>query len=93
MHVTGLHTVLQEWHVGRLVLAGLAGDVCVASTALDAVALGYQVAVLRRATRPTREWWRLRDVRGCRSNTHITWESRLTGEGVQVTDCVQFGST
>lgn len=49
---TGLQAVLQERGVERLVVVGLARDVCVAATALDGRRLGYPVTVLLEATRP-----------------------------------------
>lgn len=48
---TGLHGYLRERGVGRLTLAGLATDFCVLYTALDAVALGYKVALRMAACR------------------------------------------
>jgi nicotinamidase/pyrazinamidase len=50
VEATGLHRVLQELGVERLVLAGLALDVCVRETALDAVRLGYPSFLVRSAT-------------------------------------------
>jgi nicotinamidase/pyrazinamidase len=49
---TGLDEVLRAHHVGRVVVVGLALDYCVKATALDAVALGYDCIVPRRATAP-----------------------------------------
>ena len=50
---TGLHEVLRERGVRRVVIAGLALDYCVKETALDAVGLGYEtVVVIRSATAP-----------------------------------------
>jgi len=49
---TGLHEVLQSRSVERVVVVGLALDVCVKATALDAVALGYPCAVVRAASAP-----------------------------------------
>ena len=48
---TGLHAWLQARGVRRLVLAGLALDYCVAWSAADAAALGYDVAVVAGACR------------------------------------------
>ena len=48
---TGLHGYLRERGVGRLTLAGLATDFCVLYTALDAIALGYEVALRMAACR------------------------------------------
>lgn len=48
---TGLHAWLQARGVTRLLLAGLALDFCVAWSAEDAAALGYQVAVIEDACR------------------------------------------
>jgi nicotinamidase/pyrazinamidase len=50
VEATGLRAVLEELGVGRLVLAGLALDVCVRATALDAVRLGYPSFLVRSAT-------------------------------------------
>jgi nicotinamidase/pyrazinamidase len=44
---TGLDTLLRQAGIQRVVVAGLATDYCVKATALDAVALGYETAVLR----------------------------------------------
>jgi nicotinamidase/pyrazinamidase len=49
---TGLRDVLEERGVERVVVVGLARDVCVMETALDARRLGYETAVLLDATRP-----------------------------------------
>jgi nicotinamidase/pyrazinamidase len=46
---TDLHARLRDGHVLRLVVGGLATDYCVRATVLDALALGYQVVVLRDA--------------------------------------------
>lgn len=48
---TLLATLLEEARVRRVVVTGLAGDVCVKETALDAVRLGYEVMVPLAATR------------------------------------------
>lgn len=49
---TGLHTLLTEHNVRNLVVVGLAQDVCVQETVLDARRLGYKVIVPTEATRP-----------------------------------------
>ncbi len=49
---TGLHDLLQERGVERVVIVGLALDYCVKDTALDAVTLGYHATVPRSATAP-----------------------------------------
>jgi len=43
---TPLEAILQEANVRRVVIAGLATDYCVQATALDAVRLGFETAVL-----------------------------------------------
>ena len=48
---TQLGALLDEAGVQRLVVTGLAGDVCVKETALDGIRLGYQVTVPLTATR------------------------------------------
>jgi nicotinamidase/pyrazinamidase len=48
---TQLGRLLEEAHVRRVVVTGLAGDVCVKATALDARELGYEVVVPLAATR------------------------------------------
>jgi len=48
---TLLATLLDEARVRRVVVTGLAGDVCVKETALDAARLGYEVVVPLAATR------------------------------------------
>jgi len=48
---TELGTLLEERGARRVVVVGLAGDVCVAATAEDAAALGYDVVVPLAATR------------------------------------------
>ncbi|MHB1522544.1 MAG: isochorismatase family protein [Candidatus Dormibacteria bacterium] len=52
VEATGLPGVLEGLGVLRLVLAGLALDVCVRETALDAVRLGYPTFLVRSATSP-----------------------------------------
>ena len=49
---TDLERVLRDAGVHRVVVAGLAEDVCVKETALDAARLGYDVVVPLAATRP-----------------------------------------
>lgn len=49
---TPLHAILQERHVARVVVVGLAQDVCVKETALDAQRLGYDTVTVAAATRP-----------------------------------------
>ncbi|HEY8527519.1 MAG TPA: isochorismatase family protein [Acidimicrobiales bacterium] len=49
---TGLRQLLEERGIEKLVVAGLATDVCVKATALDGVELGYQVTLLEHASRP-----------------------------------------
>ncbi|MFO7760445.1 MAG: isochorismatase family protein [Thermodesulfobacteriota bacterium] len=49
---TDLDSQLCNLQVGRLFVGGLAQDVCVKSTVLDACRLGYKVFVLQDGTRP-----------------------------------------
>ncbi|MEZ5378671.1 MAG: isochorismatase family protein [Acidimicrobiales bacterium] len=49
---TGLEALLRARAVTRVVVVGLAADVCVKATALDAVAAGFDTTVIWRATRP-----------------------------------------
>ena len=49
---TSLQADLRAAGVGRLVVVGLAQDVCVKDTALDGCRLGYDVTVVRAGTRP-----------------------------------------
>ena len=49
--LTGLAGYLNERDVGRLFLVGLATDFCVAWTAIDGAAAGYDVTVIEDATR------------------------------------------
>lgn len=49
---TDLQGTLQERGVRRVVVVGLAQDVCVKETALDARRLGYETTVLSEASRP-----------------------------------------
>ena len=46
---TDLEVVLLEHGIGRVVVVGLATDYCVLATALDAITLGFETAVLRDA--------------------------------------------
>ena len=47
---TGLHTLLQSLGVTHLYLTGLAEDICVSYSALDALNLGYHVSIVQDAT-------------------------------------------
>ncbi|MGE0727805.1 MAG: isochorismatase family protein [Acidimicrobiia bacterium] len=47
---TGLAALLRARGVSRVVVVGLAGDVCVAATATDAARLGFATTVVRAAT-------------------------------------------
>jgi nicotinamidase/pyrazinamidase len=49
--ITGLDGYLRNRQIDTLVLAGLATDFCVAFSALDAAALGYQTSVVMPACR------------------------------------------
>lgn len=49
---TGLESLLRARSVQRVVVVGLAADVCVKATALDSVAAGFATTVLWAATRP-----------------------------------------
>jgi nicotinamidase/pyrazinamidase len=49
---TGLDTMLRDHDVEHVVVVGLAQDVCVTETAIDARSLGYDTTVLLDATRP-----------------------------------------
>jgi nicotinamidase/pyrazinamidase len=51
-HATELHRILREHDVERVVVCGLAQDVCVKATVLDACELGYETFVPRKGTRP-----------------------------------------
>ena len=48
---TGLEALLRSRGIQRVVVVGLATDYCVKETALDAVQLGFETAVIERATR------------------------------------------
>ncbi len=48
---TGLHGYLQEHGIQKIDLCGLATDICVYHTALDALALGYELTILTEACR------------------------------------------
>ncbi len=49
---TGLSEMLREHGIERVVVVGLARDVCVKETVLDAIRLGFQASVVVDATRP-----------------------------------------
>lgn len=51
-HATRLGTLLDEHDITRVVVVGLAQDVCVQATVLDARRLGYQATLLADLTRP-----------------------------------------
>ncbi len=48
---TGLEDLLRDHGIERVVVVGLAGDVCVRATTLDAIDKGYETVVLREGTR------------------------------------------
>ena len=48
---TGLEAMLRAAGIERVVIVGLATDYCVKATALDAIALGFETAVLREGIR------------------------------------------
>lgn len=50
-HATGLEEYLKEYSVQELIIAGLATDVCVRATALDALSLGFTTYVVREGCR------------------------------------------
>ena len=47
---TGLHTLLQGFDVGHVFFTGIAEDICVGHSALDALRLGYKTTVIEDAT-------------------------------------------
>lgn len=49
---TELETILRERRIGQVVVVGLAQDVCVKETVLDAARLAFGASVLTAATRP-----------------------------------------
>jgi nicotinamidase/pyrazinamidase len=51
-HPTGLAGMLRELGVGHVVIAGLTTDYCAATSARDAVELGFSAEILLPATRP-----------------------------------------
>ena len=52
---TGLADLLEERHIERVVVVGLALDVCVKATALDAHSLGFTTTLVRAASAPVVE--------------------------------------
>lgn len=48
---TGLHGYLQDRNITEIHICGLAADYCVYYTALDALDLGYRVAIISKATK------------------------------------------
>ena len=48
---TGLNRILKKEKIERLVVYGIATDYCVRATALDAVAAGYQVTLIKNLCR------------------------------------------
>ncbi len=52
---TALDSMLEERGIERVIVVGLAHDVCVKETALDALRLGYETLVATPATRPVSE--------------------------------------
>jgi nicotinamidase/pyrazinamidase len=51
VEATQLQSLLHEYGIGRVVIAGLATDYCVVETALDAIRLGHPTVVLLDAIR------------------------------------------
>ncbi|QDH16285.1 nicotinamidase [Swingsia samuiensis] len=51
VYTTPLHAILQENHIKRVVITGLALDYCVAATARDALEAGYKTDIILSATR------------------------------------------
>jgi len=52
---TGLAGYLREKGVDEVVIAGLAGDICVFYTAMDALDQGFQATIIREAVQPLSE--------------------------------------
>ena len=48
---TPLHSILQAWGIGRVIIYGIATDYCVRASSLDAAALGYQVVMVKDLSR------------------------------------------
>jgi nicotinamidase/pyrazinamidase len=51
-HPTGLASLLRELGVGHVVIVGLTTDYCAATSARDAIELGFSAEILLPATRP-----------------------------------------
>ena len=64
---TGLHRLLQTFGVGYVYFTGIAEDMCVGHSALDALRLGYNVTVIEDATRGMNE-------ENCASMKHVILE-------------------
>ncbi|MGW8314180.1 MAG: bifunctional nicotinamidase/pyrazinamidase [Bacteroidales bacterium] len=62
LRATGLHDLLRKHGISFLALTGLAADVCVKYTALDALMLGYEVFLVKDATRAVGGEKALRDT-------------------------------
>lgn len=70
---TGLHDFLRKKNVNAVTIAGLAADVCVRYTTLDALELGYKVFLLKNATRA---------VEGDEAHEKTIRELRIKGAGI-----------
>jgi len=78
---TGLHEFLQKHGIKFLILTGLATDVCVKYTALDAILLGYEVFLVKEATKAV----------GGEEALRLTLQE-LTDHGVRVVQAENIGA-
>ncbi|MFZ9889105.1 MAG: nicotinamidase [Myxococcota bacterium] len=72
-HETGLAGYLRDRRVTHVWLTGLALDVCVSATALDAVAAGFVVTIVEDATRSIVHGESLVEVRARLSAAGVSW--------------------
>ena len=61
---TGIHRLLQSFGITHIYLTGIAEDICVGHSALDALCFGYNVTVIQDATRGV-------DKERCKAMKHV----------------------
>jgi len=74
-HSTGLEKFLKEREITELVLVGIAGDICVHHSAMDAIQAGFDVAVIEECCAYLNEAGKQDSIQKIRSEGGVVYET------------------